>query len=176
MDNERIVWPASRTPEDPFAKMADDFAEFVNRGKFSADQVSEAYYRLMGVSDRTDADAAITTILAEMQRLEREHLPASHFIKFARSLEKIEDSILAYTQYVESLPVTESEKQMLGSLVTEGRLGTLEVAVGDQVLAKIPILRRKGNQELMTRELLNALKWTMDRAQNGQTIKFAFIP
>jgi len=176
MDNERIVWPASRTPEDPIAKMADDFAEFINEGKFSADQVSEAYFRLMGVSERTDADLAITTILAEMQRLEREHLPVSHFIKFARSLKKIEDSVPAYMQYVESLPVTKSEKQMLCSLVTEQQNGELEITIGGEGVGKLRIQGRKDNPGLMANDLSSFIKQVKFWAPAGQSIKFTFIP
>lgn len=88
--NERIVHPAAKELKDPIKIMADDFAEFVNQHEFTADQVREAYYRLIGVSERTDTDPAIATLLAEMRLLEQQRFPVNRFAKIVGTLQGFE--------------------------------------------------------------------------------------
>lgn len=175
MNPEKIVWPASKKIENLDDVMSDDFAEFINRPEYTADQVREAYYQLMGVSERNEADPVVTTILVEMQRLERSGFPVNRFAEFIGTLQRLEDAVPVYEHFVTTLPVTENEKRMLVSIVTQDRSGQLEVMVGGRLAAKVQISKEDDGPELRAGELLHILKRIMARVGAGTALEFTFV-
>lgn len=174
--NPDHMWPGGgKKPENPIDTMSDGFAEFINHPGYSADQVRAAYYRLVGVSVPADTDPVVETILAEMQRLEKEHFPINRFSEFIGTLQKIEDTVPAYFRFVESLPVTANEKSLLRSLANMERTGVLEIAVAGKLSTKISFQGEGWSPELRADELLHALKLATSQITTGQSLEFTFI-
>ena len=67
---------------DPFMKMGWEFSDYLLRGNYTNEQIREAYYRLMGMSEEAVPDAPVASILTKMKELEQQHFAVNHFTRY----------------------------------------------------------------------------------------------
>lgn len=102
---------------------ADKIRHFIEAEGMAADQIREAYYRLVGVWDKEgDVDPTVEKLRTMM---EASGLPLTRFARLVELFDQQEASIGKLPALIDELQVTPHEKEVLHSVVNEWRPGML---------------------------------------------------
>lgn len=116
------------------------FTHFLSGKNISASTLRKAYYELCGDSTETGNESSpYAELLKEMQRITELHFPLNRFANLVTELEKQEDAIKSFDTFVIDLPVSDKEKILLKSLVTQNKVGDLTCYVNDAPFMKFKI-------------------------------------
>ena len=153
--------------ESPDDVMGKKFASFIDEGGYTADEVREAYYRLCGVVEDENSSEQVTTLLNEMERLTRAQFPLNRLILFIRGVEIWEDSVKKFEGYVSTLAISDKEKSILKSIVSESREGDLECHIDGTPVIKMKIVENN-SKEGAALALMAKLKEISNKMEKGQ--------
>jgi hypothetical protein len=163
-----------REDENPWHRMSDEFTAFVGDGGYAADEVNEAYERLMDVAEAGLPTERVASLIAEMDRLKRSRYPITRFVELINAMRKLEVAVPAYYAYVDALPITEREKVTLKRIVERRRKGTVSLYVGDCVVATFDSLGDDEDQDVLAMELVGWLKVATAQHPATQREKYGF--
>jgi len=174
MRGEHFSTDVPTTTEDPLEKQSKNFVAFLRKGNYTADQIREAYYRLVEVSDSQEKDIRVQEILTEMQKLVADHFPINRFVRIIEFKQDFEDSVKIFEQYVEDLEISFNEKKMLRSLVKKKRDGELVFHIEGEKMASIKIVIGGSSEEAVASELMGVIKECLEHVSEGQKYEFIF--
>lgn len=139
------VEEAKKSPDE----MSDEFVKFVVENAYTSNQVKEAYYRFVGISDNEESDEAIDALHDKMREMSVEGFPLNRFARIVNAKKEIENDIVPiYHDFVSNLNITDKEKQILQSIVDKDRKGDIEFFIDDEEVGTLTISSR----EEMTKE------------------------
>lgn len=160
--------------EDPTEKRSKKFVAFLRDGKYTADQIREAYYRLMKVSHATEEDSRVQEILTEMEKMVADRFPVNRFVQLIEMKQELEDSVGIFERYIEGLAISSNEKRMLSSIVKKRRNGELSFHIDGDRIARIKIETGENSDESIASELTRALRKCLEHVPEGIKYKFIF--
>ncbi len=150
------------------------FSLFVKAGGYTPDQVREAYYQAMGVSDDKNEDETIKTIATEMESMIADRFPVNRFVVFIEKEQEREDAMKAYMTYVENLQLSQKEKNMLLSILKKRRNGELEFLIDGKPSVRVDLEIENAPDTDLAIELLKIFKQCIDKVPAGEKYEFIF--
>lgn len=156
-------------------RLMGEFVEFVKQGGYSAEQMEQAYYRLLDMADEDQQyDPAIEAIRAKMQAMVNDHFPLDRFVTLVDSKKRYENMVETYRKFVDALPLSQAEKEILVSVVDKQRSGELEVYVDNEDEQTIRIRGAEASQEALASHLMHELVDIMQNVRPGAKIEIMF--
>lgn len=122
------IQPGGAGLENPDDTETENFVKFIKENGYTADQMREAYYRLVGVSDEIEITPEVAAILSKMRGMTEKSFPLTNFPinRFATLVgtkEKFENMVPLYHKYVDALKISDVEKGILRSIIDNEREG-----------------------------------------------------
>jgi hypothetical protein len=164
----------NETPENPDDEEMVKFGRFISENNYTSDQMREAYYRLMGVSENEENDPGIDKILAKMRELEADGFPVNRFAKLVGSKHDFENALPLFSEYVGNLNISGKEKEMLVSIVEKERNGEVFCFVDGKIFAEIKIKTKELGKEIAVAMLSKSLEEIAKRIPKGKQYEFTF--
>jgi len=152
------------------------FVRFIDARGFSADQIREAYYRLCGISETGNDDPAIEEIRERMQTMTDKKFSLNRFASLIGVKQEYEDAKLSCFNFINALPVSDNEKEMLHSIVERRRDGELSIVVDGRRAATVAIhIRENLPSETVALEFMDMLKRVTALAEKSGKYEFSFV-
>lgn len=164
----------SKIPEARLQELTDEFADFVVSRDYTAEQITKAYHLFLAGDSAAGASEEVRNIYHEMRRLEKEGFTPNRFARFIEVKQDYEDSPATYSQYVDSLEISDREKSILRSIVEQFRSGTIQCMTEDGDVISIEVNTEGMTKENLSADLRKTLKKFVNQQPKGQKYGFTF--
>jgi len=122
-----------------------EFKNFLIEADYSSDDVMNAYL-LLGAAELDDSvSEAVGLIHAKMQEMSDDGYPINRFIEIANELTQALDN---FKNTVEELHLSDQEKALLNSIVSENRSGEIQVHTNGSVSFSLEIEEFESSKKL----------------------------
>jgi len=160
--------------EKDLEKMTEEFGLLVNKNKYSADDIREAYYRFCGVSDNK-GNRGIEEIVSKMKEMTDNGYPLNRLARIIEAKQVFEDAVPNYYKFVDSMDISGKENKILRSIIDDMRSGEISCIVQGKVLATFKIdIARGGSKEVLSIALSEQIKDVLGKIPKGQKYEFSF--
>lgn len=129
---------AYKKPETEDDKLESQLALKIEENNWTAEELNEAYFLLCGIGD-TPTSERIGEIKNLMDGMTAKQYPLNRFVKIISSLGEWEDSGIQFINFVDTLPITQAEKDVLKSIVEHNRAGELACTINGLEVARLRI-------------------------------------
>lgn len=152
-----------------------EFIAFAKEGGYSADEMREAYYRLYGVSENEQANPAnVEKILSKMKEMTDSGYPFNGFKKLIGVKETLEKALPAYREFLDTLKISDKEKEVLRSIAERKRNGDIDCFVEGNLSGSFSIGDGDGSTEMRVYTLMEEITNIVRRLPKGKKYEFAF--
>jgi hypothetical protein len=131
--------PIGIGPEDSDDRQMADFRDFINKNDYTADQMREAYYQLVGVSDKNGTAPEVNSILGRMREMVEKRFPLNRLAALVEAKQDYEDVIPTFHAYIDTLEISTNEKGVLRSIIDKERSGEVICLVNGDIIGEIKI-------------------------------------
>jgi hypothetical protein len=159
------------TPDDIKSKKFILLAQKLNA---EAKHVQKAYFKLCGVEDIDSEDTISNKLYREMKEMSDNGFPINRFAEIIESRQDFEQAIPDYLKYINSLPLSEKEIQVLYSIVTKQRKGELEIFIDNENFASIKINTDKQNKNASALVIKSGLERVLKQIPKKGKISISF--
>ena len=116
-----------------------ELAKFIEEADYTAEEVREAYYRLFRVIEDGAPSERLQELQTRMETMIEGGYPLNRIATLIENFDAWEHAPKEFDNYVETLPLSDKEKQLLTAIVHENRKGVLGVAHEGETFAQIEI-------------------------------------
>lgn len=155
-------------------KLEQDFKKLIEDKKISSEDIKEAYFRSLGVSESVEQNENVKFLADEMNRMIQNGFPLNRFARLIESKEFVESIVPNYFEYIDSLDITEPEKQMLHSIIEEERSGEIYVLVDGDQFAEFELNAKGLPKQAQAVILKNTLEKVIENIPEGKKYGFQF--
>lgn len=160
--------------ENPDDFELEKFKNFLDENEYSADQIREAYIRLVGVSEEGVSSPEVEIILGRMNEMVENKFPLNRFAEIIENKQNFEDATILFSRYVDSLKISDKEKDVLRSIVEGRRSGEVNCLIEGEVFAEFKIKARDAEKRRLAMEVTEALKQIIGRIPKNVNYEFTF--
>lgn len=164
----------AKVEESPDDKEVRLFSKFVLDHKYTAGQMREAYYRLVGVEEEGEPGTEVAAILSKMREMEEKNVPLNRFASLVETKQNYEDAVPAYYDYVETLKISDKEKGVLRSIVDRERNGEVICMIDGETIAGFNVNVKNIGKETAVVLLAQAIEKILERVPQGKRYAFNF--
>lgn len=164
--------PRETENQDDFE--VEKFKNFLDENEYSADQIREAYLRLVGVSEESEVSPEVDIILGRMSEMVENKFPLNRFAEIIEDKQNFEDAPILFFQYVDSLKISDKEKDVLRSVVDGRRSGEVNCLVGGEIFAEFKVRAKDAEKNRLAIEVTAALKKIIERIPKNVNYEFTF--
>lgn len=153
------------------------FRDFIKENNYTADQMREAYYRLVGVEEEGEPTSEVAAILGKMQEMVAKDFPLNRFAKLIEARQIYEDPLPVYNNYIESLKISEKEKGVLRSIVDRERNGEVVCLskTDGNTIGEFKINVKKYGQAVAIVLITQCIEKILEEVREGEKYEFNFI-
>lgn len=162
---------AEESPDDKEIRL---FSKFVLDHKYTADQMREAYYRLVGVEEEGEPGQEVAAILDKMREMEERSVPLNRFASLVETKQNYEDAVPAYHDYVDTLKISDNEKRVLRSIVDRERSGEVVCMIDGESIAGFNVNVKDFGKETAVVKIAQAIEQILQRVPQGKQYAFNF--
>jgi hypothetical protein len=156
-------------------KKQEKFVSFIKERGYSADQIREAYVLAMGADETPAEDAGVEDIRRELRLMIDDGFPVNRIGTLVETKWTYENAKEQCLSYIDTLDVSENEKQMLSSIVERRRSGELVVMIDNQDVASMRIhIKDNTSIEAVAIEFQESLQKIIDRIPKEKLYEFSF--
>jgi len=161
--------------EENLAHMTEEFARFLKDGKYSSDEIREAYYRLCGVSENESADAGnMEKIVSMMSEMTDNGYPLNRIADIIGTKQAVERAVPNFYEFLNTLEISDSEKKVLSSIVDKGRSGEIDFFVDSKLFGSLAINIGKVPKEITAIAIKEGITRVLRMVPKGKKYKFSF--
>jgi hypothetical protein len=160
--------------EDPIDEETEVFKRFIKEHRCTADQMREAYYRLLGISENKTEIPNVGLIYTEMQRMVDNRFPLNRFASLIESRQDFEDAVPMYHNFVEGLDISDNEKKVLRSIIDREREGEIVCLVGNQIVAEFKVHTKSLGKSIAVAVILKNIRNILEQIPRGKKYEFTF--
>lgn len=162
---------ADESPDDKEVRL---FSKFISDNKYTADQMREAYYRLVGVEEEGEPGTEVAVILSKMREMEERNVPLNRFATLVGTKQNYEDAVPAYHDYVDTLRISDNEKRVLRSIVDRERSGEVVCMIDGETIAGFNVNVKDFGKEIAGVKIARAIEQIIQRIPQGKQYAFNF--
>ena len=155
-------------------KLEQDFKKLIEDKKISSEDIKEAYFRSLGISESAEQNENVKFLADEMSQMIQDGFPLNRFARLIESKEFVESIIPGYFEYIDSLDITEPEKKMLHSIIEEERSGEVYVLVDGDQFAEFELNAKGIPKQAQAVILKNTLERVIENIPKGKKYGFQF--
>lgn len=122
------------------------FAHFLENNGYTAEEMEEAYYEMLGVGQEDKFTDRIKELSTKMNEMTDAGFPLNQVASLIHLKEKWENMIPDFMSYVDSMKVSENEKRMLKSIIDENRTGEVSVYLEGEHLIDLQVPEVKSGE------------------------------
>lgn len=152
-----------------------DFQIFARNLKATSEEIEKAYFHLCGAQDGDVGNGVVKNLLDEMTRLSKEGFPINRFAKLVNTEQTLENGENEYLAYVNKLPITEKEKQVLWSIVSKERTGELALFKNDEMVTSFEIDNNRA-KHIIALQLTELVKTHLQNFSPKDHLAISFTP
>lgn len=160
--------------ENPIDEEEAEFKKFIKEHACTADQIREAYYRLVGISENKAEIPQVDHILAEMQKMNDKGFPWSRFASLIGSRQDFEDAVPAYHEYIETLEIPETEKKVLFSIIDMEKDGEIACLVGNRIIGEFRVRTKKVGKSIAIAIIIRRIRTILEQIPKNKRYEFTF--
>jgi hypothetical protein len=167
--------PETTMSEDD--RMQAALAAFIKEEQFTAAQLREAYFRVCGVAEfEARENSKLEELAKRMREMTHDHYPPSRLAEVAYTTWEYEHSTREYREYVDKLPLSSGEKDVLRSIVDKRRSGKIAILVGGREIGTITIdIRDDMPDSVIAVVLLEKLQEAVAHVGTGKKYEIEFV-
>jgi hypothetical protein len=162
--------PGKETPDD---KLTFEFVEFAKGMEATSGELESAYLHLMGIEEGEIVNPKVKILRDEMERLTRMRFPVSRFAQLVTTKNEYENGTKIYLEYLNTLPLSEKEIQVLYSIASKTREGELEFFHDGNHFARVKV-EQNTDKDQSALLLKNAIEKVMTQIPQGGKMTIAF--
>lgn len=155
---EQVPTRKEKSPDDIALS---EFVLLVKNIGATGEQMRQAYYKLCGINEEEGDDEIVNNLYVEMDKMVKNKFPLNRFSKLIETKEAYEYSVEDYVSYVNGLPLSEKEKNVLSSIIIKQRNGKLIFFINNKEVAETNINIRGGDRNSVALILRNRLEELM---------------
>ncbi len=157
----------------------DDFVGFIKEGGYTAEQMREAYYRLVGVSDEIETVPEVEAILNKMREMTGKsfplkNFPISRFATLIGTKKKFESAVPLYHKYIDALKISDVEKGILRSIIDNERDGEVTFLVDGKTVGYFGGSVKNLSKEIATIAMVEAIEKVIEKIPKGKKYEITF--
>jgi hypothetical protein len=150
------------------------FQIFAANLKATSAQLEKAYLSLCGVDETPIEDPVVQQLKDEMDTLSKKGFPINRFARMIEEEQRLEKHEEEYLRYVNALPITEKEKQVLWSIISKQREGKLELFKNGTLFATLEVQQNRA-RHIIASQLWLLLEAHVSKVSKTDKLSIAFI-
>lgn len=151
-----------------------NFRNFIKENENTADQIREAYYRLVGVNEEVEPTSEVAAILGKMREMVERSFPLNRFAVLIESKQNYENAVPMYHEYIDGLRISENEKRVLGSIIDKGRSGEFTCLVDGEIVGEFEINVKDLGKAVAAVIIVQNIKKILENIPTGRKYEFTF--
>lgn len=166
--------PRSIKFENPDDQETVLFRNFTEKNNYTADQIREAYYRLVGVEEGTEPTPEVAAILGKMQEMVAKNFPLNRFATVIEENQDYEEAVPTYHKYVDGLEISDNEKRVLRSIIDKERSGEVICMIGGKIIGDFKIKVKDFEKEIAAMLITKSIERLLLEVPEGERYAFNF--
>ena len=166
--------PRSIKFENPDDQETVLFRNFIEENNYTADQMREAYYRLVGVEEGGEPTPEVAAILSKMQEMVTKDFPLNRFATVIEENQDYEEAVPAYHKYVDSLEISDTEKEVLRSIIDKERSGEVVCMIEGETIGDFKIKVKDFEKEIAAMIITKSIERLLLEVPKGERYAFNF--
>jgi len=159
-----------------YAQQTDVFVRFIQEKGFTIDHVYQAYLQFVGGSEHASPDVAIDCIIEKMEEMatSEEGFPLNRFTSIMKIEGVFQNELERYHRYVNTLNISEKEKNILHSIVDKHRKGEVDCFIEGTLIESFKVGEVPVSEITLASELTQKLSRIKKQVRQGKQYEFRF--
>lgn len=166
--------PKAAEVESPDDQEQEGFKDFIKENRYTADQMREAYERLVGVNDEEGPTPEVAAILGRMREMVERKFPLNRFASLIESKQNYEDAVPMYHQYIGGLRISDNEKRVLDSIIDKERNGEFTCLIDGRIAGEFEINVKDLGKAVATAIIIQSIEKILENIPEGRKYEFTF--